>query len=49
LKVEGLTERQLRGIEQGKCRATTAALNALAKAHGLDANSYLARLAETMQ
>ena len=36
-KVEGLTERQLRRIERGECRATTAAITALAKAHGLDA------------
>ncbi len=47
-KVEGLTERQLRRIERGECRATTAALTALAKAHGLDANTYMERLAKAM-
>jgi hypothetical protein len=47
-KVEGLTERQLRRIEQGECRATTAALTALAKAHALDANTYMERLAKAM-
>jgi hypothetical protein len=44
-KIEGLTERQLRRIEQGECRATTAALSALAKAHGLSMNDYMERLA----
>ena len=48
-KVEGLTERQLRRIEQGKSRATTAAITALAKAHGLDANAYMERLTKAMQ
>ena len=47
-KVEGLTERQLRRIERGECRATTAAITALAKAHGLDANAYMERLAKAM-
>jgi hypothetical protein len=47
-KVEGLTERQLRRIEQGASRATTAALSALAKAHGLDANAYMERLTKAM-
>jgi Helix-turn-helix domain len=48
-KVEGLTERQLRRIEQGECRATTPALTALARAHGLDVNAYMDRLANAMQ
>jgi hypothetical protein len=48
-KVVGLTERQLRRIEQGECRATGAAINALAKAHGLDANSYMDRLTQAMK
>lgn len=43
--VPGLTERQLRRIEHGECRATSAALAALAKAHKLLANVYLERLA----
>jgi hypothetical protein len=47
-KIDGLTERQLRRIEQGESRATTAALTALAKAHGLDANAYMERLAKAM-
>jgi ribosome-binding protein aMBF1 (putative translation factor) len=45
-QVEGLTERQLRRIERGESRATTAAITALAKAHGLDPNSYMERLAQ---
>lgn len=48
-KLEGLTERQLRRIEQGECRATTAAITALAKAHGLDANAYMERLSQAMK
>ena len=47
-KVEGLTDRQIRRIEQGECRATTAAILALAKAHGLDANTYMERLTNAM-
>jgi hypothetical protein len=43
--IAGLTDRQLRRIEHGECRATTGALNALAKAHGLDVNAYMAKLA----
>lgn len=48
-KIEGITERQLRRIEQGQCRATRTALATLAKAHGLDANSYMDRLAKAMK
>lgn len=48
-KVEGLTERQLRRIEQGECRATAAAILSLARAHGLDANAYMERLTKAMQ
>jgi uncharacterized protein DUF2442 len=47
--VEGLTERQLRRIEQGECRATAAAITALAKAHGLDANFYMERLTQAIK
>jgi len=46
--VAGITDRQLRRIEQGKCRATTAALNALANAHGLETNLYMDSLAKAM-
>jgi hypothetical protein len=48
-KVEGLTERQLRRIEQGECRATKGALTALAGAHGLEVNAYMERLAKAMK
>ncbi len=47
-KVEGLTERQLRRIEQGESRATTAAIVALAKSHGLDANVYMEQLTKAI-
>jgi Helix-turn-helix domain len=48
-RVEELTERQLRRIEQGECRATTTAIAALARAHGLDVNAYTEKLAKAMQ
>lgn len=48
-KIEGLTERQVRRIEQGECRATRAALAALAKAHELDTNAYMERLAKALR
>jgi hypothetical protein len=47
-QVDGLTERQLRRIEQGESRATPSAITALAKAHGLDANSYMDKLANDL-
>jgi len=47
-QIEGLTERQLRRIEQGECRATSSALAALAKALGLDTNSYMEQVAKAM-
>jgi Protein of unknown function (DUF2442) len=47
-KVEGITERQLRRIEQGECRATMNALRDLAKAHGLDVNAYMEKVANAM-
>ena len=45
-KIVGLTDRQLRRIESGECRATTAALAALAQAHGFETNLYLEQLAQ---
>jgi Protein of unknown function (DUF2442) len=47
-KIEGLTERQLRRIEQGESRATTAAITALANAHGLNANAYMEKLTKAI-
>lgn len=47
-KVAGITERQLRRIEQGECRATTGALAALAKAHHLEVGAYMEALAKAM-
>jgi hypothetical protein len=47
-KVDGITERQLRRIEQGECRATMNALRDLAKAHGLDVNTYMEKVANAM-
>lgn len=48
-RIGGLTDRQLRRIEQGESRATSAALATLAVAHGLDTNTYLERLAQAMR
>jgi transcriptional regulator with XRE-family HTH domain len=47
-KVAGLADRQIRRIEQGTCRATSRALNALARAHGLELNPYLDKLASEL-
>jgi hypothetical protein len=47
-KIPGLTERQVRRIEQGESRATSGALAALAKAHGWGTNAYLEKLAKAM-
>jgi Protein of unknown function (DUF2442) len=48
-KVEGITERQLRRIEQGECRATASAIADLAKAHDLDVNTYMEKVANAMR
>ena len=48
-QVEGLTERQLRRIERGECCETSAALVALAKAHRLEVNAYMDKLAKAMK
>ena len=48
-KVEGITESQLRRIEQGECRATAGALAALAEAHGLPVHNYLDLLSKSMR
>jgi hypothetical protein len=47
-KVKGITERQLRRIEQGECRATANALQDLANAHGLDVKTYMEKVANAM-
>ncbi len=47
-KVAGLTDRHLRRIEHGDCRATASALESLAKAHSLDTNAYMDKLATAM-
>ncbi len=47
-KIEGLTERQVRRIEHGENRATGAAIAALARAHGLDANAYMETLTKAL-
>lgn len=48
-KIEGLTERQVRRIEQGECRATSSAINALSKAHLLMPNAYMESVAKAMK
>lgn len=47
-RVEGLTDRHLRRIEQGECRATASALRDLAKTHGMNVNDYMDELAKAM-
>jgi hypothetical protein len=46
--IKGLTPRQIRRIETGKCRATYNALCKLAKALGMSTSEYLGELAELM-
>jgi hypothetical protein len=48
-KIPGLTDRQVRRIEQGESRATVSALAAFAKAHGVETNEYLEQLAKAMK
>jgi len=45
----GLTARQIGRIENGKQRATSNNLSLLAKAHGLELNDYLERVAQAAQ
>lgn len=47
-KIQGLTDRQVRRIEQGESRATAKSLTCFAKAHGLEMNAYLDALAKVM-
>jgi hypothetical protein len=46
--VAGLSERQVRRIEAGESTATVDAIDRLAAAHGMDADAYLAAVAERM-
>jgi hypothetical protein len=43
--ISGLSEKQLGRIEKGECRLTTNAIEALSKAHKLDRNEYMKKLA----
>src|SRR5207244_1870864 len=45
-KIEGLTARQVSRIEKGECRATSTALAKLAKAHVMETNQYMKKIAE---
>ena len=47
-EVTGITERHLRRIEQGKQRATTKALNALAKTHKMELSEYTSALSKRL-
>jgi hypothetical protein len=47
--VAGLSDRQLRRIETGVSTATVEAVDALAAAHGMDADAYLEAVAERME
>jgi len=46
--ISGLSDKQLRRIENGESRLTSNATEALAKAHNLDPNEYLKKLAEKL-
>ena len=47
-QVKGITDRHLRRVEQGACRATAKVLRNLATAHGMELNAYMDNLAEAM-
>ena len=47
--VPGLSEKQLGRIERGQCRLTSNAIAALSKAHKLDPNEYMKKLAKALK
>ena len=47
-QIAGLTDRQIRRIELGECRATHAALATLAQAHGMTTAQYMSRIASML-
>lgn len=47
-RVKGITDRHLRRVEQGACRATAKVLRNLATAHGMELNAYMDKLADAM-
>lgn len=47
--IPGLSEKQLGRIEKGDCRLTTNAIEALAKAHKINPNEYMKKLAQTLE
>jgi hypothetical protein len=47
--IAGLSEKQLRRIENGECRLTSNAIEALAKAHKLEPNEYMKKLSEALR
>lgn len=47
--VPGLSDRQVRRIEAGESTATSVSVDALAAAHGMDADAYLEAVAERME
>jgi hypothetical protein len=47
-EIAGLSDKQLRRIENGECRLTSNAMEALAKAHKLAPNDYMKLLADSL-
>lgn len=47
--IPGLSDKQLGRIEKGDCRLTSNAIEALAKAHKMDPNEYMKKLAQTLE
>jgi hypothetical protein len=47
--MSGLSEKQIRRIERGECRLTSNAIGALSKAHKLDPNEYMKKLAQALE
>jgi hypothetical protein len=47
-EISGLSEKQVGRIARGECRLTSNALESLAKAHQLEPNEYMRKLASAM-
>jgi len=48
-EITDLSEKQLGRIEKGECRLTSNAIDALAKAHKMEPNEYMKKLAEALE
>ena len=47
--ISGVSEKQLRRIENGQCRLTSNGIEALSQAHKLEPNEYMKKIADALQ